>query len=501
MATMTEGDGTNKAVAKHKVKLTKTACDKADYFAKGGKLYSSGSAKRVIIWDTELDGFGLRIHPSNSKTFVYGYWHDGRWRLVDVGKFGKVTVDQARDEARLNLAKVAVSDFDPLQDKLDRRAAREAERIAQEAATLAARQALEAERQAQEARQRFTLRALCEAYADHLDRLGKARTATHCRSMTSVHLFKGDAALAATPAREVTQRQIATLIRTVRETGKERAAGILRAYLSAAFSLAQRAETDTAAPAALIPFGIDTNPVLGIRAIPVGRGQRTLTAAEIGAYVNLLQPGHLIDDFLRLHLLTAGQRASQLLRARVNDFDPATATLRLLDPKGRRTEAREHVLPLAPLAAALVNDLIARATDKARARAKETAAILDPNPPLFISTQGRPLDVSTPGKRVSEIATAMGGAAFDLRDLRRTVETQLAGMGITSDVRAQLLSHGLSGVQTAHYDRHDWLKQKTAALKRWEAHVTACATGKKGGTGNVVAIESRKTAAPQRANA
>lgn len=500
MATMTE-DGTTKAVAKHKAKLTKTACDKADYFEKGGKLYPSGSAKRIIVWDAELDGFGLRIYPSGSKTFLYGYWHDGRWRLVDVGKFGVVTVEQARDEARINLAKVAVSDFDPHQDKQDRRAAREAERIAQEAAALAARQALDAERQAQEARQRYTLRALIESYADHLDRLGKARTANHARSLCGVHLFKGDVDLAATPAREVTQRQIATLIRTVRETGKERAAGILRAYLSAAFSLAQRAETDTAAPAALIPFGIETNPVLGIRAIPVGRGQRTLTAAEIGVYFSRLQPGYLIDDFLRLHLLTAGQRASQLLRARVNDFDPATATLRLLDPKGRRSEAREHVLPLAPLAASLVNDLIARATDKARARAKETATALDPNPPLFVSTQGKPLDVSTPGKRVNEIAAAMGGEAFDLRDLRRTVETQLASMGISSDVRAQLLSHGLSGVQHQNYDRHDWLKQKTAALKRWEAHVTACASGKKGGTGNVVALESRKAAAPQQASA
>jgi len=30
----------------------------------------------------------------------------------------------------------------------------------------------------------------------------------------------------------------------------------------------------------------------------------------------------------------------------------------------------------------------------------------------------------------------------------------LAAMGVSSDVRAQLQSHGLGGVQSRHYDRH-----------------------------------------------
>ena len=493
----TEPAATKKATAEHKLSLTKTVCDEADYFAYGGQKYPGGSFKRVVIWDGELANFGLRLFPSGTKVFVISFRSGGQWKLAEVGKYGHLTVKQARDQAKLDLGKVAAQDYDPLEAKRHSRAAREAARLAQEAANLAARQALEAEKKAQDTRQLFTLRALCEAYANHLDRQGKARTATHARSMFNVHLFTGDAALAATPANEVTPRQLAALIRGVRETGKERAAGILRAYLSAAYALAQRAETDTAAPAALIPFAIETNPVAGIRAIPVGRGQRTLTAAEIGKYLNQLQPGHLIDDFLRLHLLSAGQRASQLLRARCNDYDPESSTLRLWDPKGRRTEAREHLLPLAPLAAGLVDSLIARAQDKARTRARDTGTALDPNPPLFVSTQGKPLDVSTPGGRVREIATAMGGEAFDVRDLRRTAETALAGMGISSDIRAQLLSHGLSGVQHQHYDRHDYSKQKASALRRWESHLIACATGKR--TGNVVTL--RKSAEIQQASA
>jgi hypothetical protein len=49
----------------------------------------------------------------------------------------------------------------------------------------------------------------------------------------------------------------------------------------------------------------------------------------------------------------------------------------------------------------------------------------------------------------------------------------LAGMGISKDTRAQLLSHGISGVQAAHYDRHGYTDEKRAALVAWEARLDA----------------------------
>lgn len=55
--------------------------------------------------------------------------------------------------------------------------------------------------------------------------------------------------------------------------------------------------------------------------------------------------------------------------------------------------------------------------------------------------------------------------SFSFGVLRRTVETRLAAAGVTSDVRAHLQSHGLGGVQTRHYDRHDYLEEKRLALE------------------------------------
>jgi hypothetical protein len=53
----------------------------------------------------------------------------------------------------------------------------------------------------------------------------------------------------------------------------------------------------------------------------------------------------------------------------------------------------------------------------------------------------------------------------------------LAALKVSRDVRAQLLSHGLSGVQNLHYDRHSYMDEKRAALLVWERHLGTIADG------------------------
>jgi hypothetical protein len=71
---------------------------------------------------------------------------------------------------------------------------------------------------------------------------------------------------------------------------------------------------------------------------------------------------------------------------------------------------------------------------------------------------------------VSKLAAAMvtaGEAAepFTVGDLRRSVETLLAGFGVPLEVRAQLQSHGLGGLQARHYDRHAYADEKLEAVR------------------------------------
>lgn len=79
-------------------------------------------------------------------------------------------------------------------------------------------------------------------------------------------------------------------------------------------------------------------------------------------------------------------------------------------------------------------------------------------------------------------------ALFRMGDLRRTCETMLAEMGISSDVRAQLQSHGLGGVQARHYDRHGYMNEKRAALDAWARRLTDIINGTPAGS-NVARIK------------
>ncbi len=344
-----------------------------------------------------------------------------------------------------------------------------------------ARQKTEAEaaevaaKRAAEDRDRYSLAALLRAYTDYLDRQGKAQSARDARSLFKVNILDPAPALAALPAKEVTKAALATRIREVRESGRERSAGKTRAYLFAAYNVALRAEGDTEAPAAMIPFEITSNPVAGIKAIPVRPCSRVLSREELRAFIGKLGTG-LADQALKLALFSGGQRGEQLLRAKVSDFDPETGILRLLDGKGRRQLPREHRLPLGPVAADLCKALVVRAKDE---RPEEA------DPPIF-ATSKTVLSLDTLSRRVSDLAAEMGGPSFLFRDLRRTAETEMATIGFSVDLRAQLLSHGLGGVQAVHYDKHSYLPEKAAALLKWERHLESK------GTAKVVNITARR---------
>ena len=96
------------------VVLTKTEVDEA-----------KPRAERYHVWDTRLAGFGLRVEKSGTKTFVVRYRADsgGRSaprRFITVGRFGPLTVDEARRQARLLLASAATGD-DPAGERQKKR--------------------------------------------------------------------------------------------------------------------------------------------------------------------------------------------------------------------------------------------------------------------------------------------------------------------------------------------------------------------------------------------
>jgi integrase len=77
------------------VKITKRSVEAA---ARTGKEY--------FLWDDELRGFGLRVHPSGRKIYLAQFRAGGRIRRVNIGPHGPITPDQARTEAMKHLSDV-----------------------------------------------------------------------------------------------------------------------------------------------------------------------------------------------------------------------------------------------------------------------------------------------------------------------------------------------------------------------------------------------------------
>lgn len=83
---------------------------------------SADPQRDVFLWDTDLHGFGLRVKPSGVKAFVIQYRPSGaRYaRRFTLANTGTVTVEEARQIARLKLAEV-VRGGDPAARKAEAR--------------------------------------------------------------------------------------------------------------------------------------------------------------------------------------------------------------------------------------------------------------------------------------------------------------------------------------------------------------------------------------------
>lgn len=80
-------------------KLTKRTVDAA-----------SPNGRRYVLWDAQMPGFGLRVSSSGTKTFILRYRPkrpSASKRYVTLGRYGIVTVEQAREGAKRTLGAVA----------------------------------------------------------------------------------------------------------------------------------------------------------------------------------------------------------------------------------------------------------------------------------------------------------------------------------------------------------------------------------------------------------
>ena len=69
--------------------------------------------KDMVFWDSELQGFGVRVYPSGSKVYIVQTRAKGKSKRVTVGRHGVITAEQARQRAALIIARVKAGE-DPI---------------------------------------------------------------------------------------------------------------------------------------------------------------------------------------------------------------------------------------------------------------------------------------------------------------------------------------------------------------------------------------------------
>jgi len=107
-------------MADKRFRFTKTAIDQLPIPTLG----EAGTAGYVMYWDSAVIGFGVLVRPSGVLTFVLVYRNkEGRVRRLTIGRYGRLTVDQARDAAKRHNGKVALGG-DPIDEKKRDRSAK-----------------------------------------------------------------------------------------------------------------------------------------------------------------------------------------------------------------------------------------------------------------------------------------------------------------------------------------------------------------------------------------
>lgn len=210
---------------------------------------------------------------------------------------------------------------------------------------------------------------------------------------------------------------------------------------------------------------VDSSPVV-LLTPPGGREKprkRVLSDDELKAF--LVDPKACVRGREKLWrlimvLLLTGARRGELAKARWTDIDWNARTWTI--PDEHHKEEAGYICPL---------------TDQAieQLRALKKLASKAPSPWICAAkhSPGRAADPMQLSRRVARclpLFKKRGIQQFTLHDLRRTVRTGLARLGVQPHIAERVLSHKQRGV-IGVYDKHQYLNEKREALEKWAAHI------------------------------
>jgi integrase len=375
--------------------------------------------QRIEFRDSHTRGLVLRVTPNRNKSWavIYRRKSDRRKRRYTIGPYPAVSLEAARNQAQEVLAAVARREDPACQSKI-RNAA-------------------------------LTFAQLASIWLDRHGRPNKSPRALYDDQLMLERDIK--ISIGAMKADEVSKRDVIGILDRVADRGA-------RVRSNRVFSLLR----------SIYRWGlsedlIKSDPTQGVRPRTTERSRdRVLTNQEIRIFWNGLDDAPMtksVATILKLALVT-GQRIGEIARMTKAEVDLTLANPMWTQPGKRRKNKEMTRVPLSPLAVLLIKEAL---TDSGN------------SPFLFPSRSGEnAITAHAATRAVSRARPQLDLSHFRVHDLRRTVATGMASLGINPFTISLVLDHisAVKGTVTgAVYVKYSFDREKREALERWAVHL------------------------------
>jgi integrase len=365
--------------------------------------------KEIVHWDQALPGFGLKITPKGRKVFIVLYRSGGGG-----SRLRKYTIGPY---GRITLHNARIEAQKVLAARLEGR----------DPAT-----------EKLEARRRITTDTVAEIASLYgRQHLSQRRSGRELMQILQRDLVER---VGSRSVHAITKRDIINLVSAVVDRGSPVGANktlkVVRSFFGWCVGRAI----------------LERSPCDGVRAPTVEKARdRVLTDAELAGIIRAARrlggPYGAIVEVLAL----TGQRRDEVARMNWDEVDLERRVWTL--PAARTKNDKPHAVQLSAQAVAVIG--------------------VQPRSGRLVFSRNGVTPISDFSSQKRKLDNLCGVSHWRLHDLRRTMVSGMARLGVAPHVADKILNHvagTISGV-AAVYQRHEFMNERLGALERWGAHV------------------------------